>query len=107
MDSDLPSNLHGEHLELKDGFQSLFSANEGLQTMCKTLQGDCKVVKTESNTIKLKLAEIDGELNHTRNQMSTLGVEVSKLTNQCQYCKRRMSHHRQTHDLLHHRFLCC
>lgn len=34
--------------------------------------------------MKLRLTELNGELNDTRDQMAALDVEVSKLNNKCQ-----------------------
>ena len=34
--------------------------------------------------MKLRLTELNGELNEARDQMAALDVEVSKLTNKCQ-----------------------
>ena len=67
---------------LQDDFSSLLSSNEKLRGEYKNLQQTTK--QSRLKRIKLKYAELAGELNDVRDQLAALDVEVAKLTNKCQ-----------------------
>ena len=62
----------------------MFTSNEKLRCEYKNLQGDYKCVKTEKNSLNLRITTLNGELSETKDRIASLDVEVSKITNKCQ-----------------------
>ncbi|KAK2706070.1 hypothetical protein QYM36_016180 [Artemia franciscana] len=77
------ANLRAEHSRLKDDFRTLFLANERMKTEYKGLQVEYKSLKQDNNSLKLKQTEMQGDLSDCRDQITSLGVELSKLSGKC------------------------
>jgi len=84
MDKKTLSNLRSEHSRLKDDFRSLFTANERMKTEYCNLQTDYKSLKTENNQLKLRHTDLQGKLGDSREQITILDVENTKITNRCE-----------------------
>jgi predicted nuclease with TOPRIM domain len=71
---------------LQDDFRSLFQANEKLKTDYRVLQEEYKKVRSEASKLKLNLTELQGELATRNEKITTLELEISKLSNRCEVC---------------------
>lgn len=77
------SNLRAEHSKLKDDFRNLFTASEKLKGEYRAVQEEYKNIRAEARRLKLTVTELQGELAVRADRITSLEVQLSKLSNQC------------------------
>lgn len=70
-------------LLLKDDFRNLFTASEKLKSEYRAVQEEYKNIRAEARRLKLTVTELQGELAVRADRITSLEVQMSKLSNQC------------------------
>ncbi|XP_054272453.1 protein Daple-like [Macrosteles quadrilineatus] len=78
------NNLRAEHSKLKDDFRNLFTASEKVKSDYRGLQEEYKVVRAETCRLRLNVTELQGELASRNDHITSIEVQLSKLSSQCE-----------------------
>lgn len=78
------TNLRAEHSKLKDDFRNLFTASDRIKNDYLSMQEEYRNLRSEVTQLKLRNAEISGEVNTKVEIITSMELEINKTNQQCE-----------------------